>query len=137
MKTDGLFDPIYSQLEKVMDLRVEQHGMFSANLANASTPMYRAKQMDFSELLAEVMEVPSAPLPMANTEGGHLGGLRGINAEADVTEIEPPPWALDGNSVNPEQETVKIMENNLQFDAVERVTARKLALLKLAVTENR
>lgn len=137
MKTDGLFDPIYYQLERVMDLRAEQQTMLSGNLANASTPNYRAKEIDFSKILSEVMETPSASLPMTNTAGGHLGGLGGVNAVPEVTTHEPPPWSLDGNSVNPELENIKIVENSLAFGATTRATSRKLAMLKLAVTDGR
>lgn len=137
MKTDGLFDPIYYQLERVMDLRAEQQTMLSGNLANASTPNYRAKEIDFSRILNEVMQTPSATLPMSNTESAHLGGLGGVNAIPEVTVHEPPPWSLDGNSVNPELENVKIMENSLDFGAASRATSRKLAMLKLAVTDGR
>lgn len=137
MKTDGLFDPIYYQLERVMDLRAEQQSTLASNLANASTPHYRAKELDFSRILGEVMELPTATMPMTNTEGGHLGGLSGVFARPEIIEHEPPPWALDGNSVNPELENVKIVENSLAFGATTRATAKKLAMLKLAVTEGR
>lgn len=137
MKSDSLFDPIYQQLERVLDLRAEQQTMLSGNLANASTPHYRAKEIDFSRILTEVMETPAASLPMSNTSGDHLGGLSGVHARPEVTVHEPPPWALDGNSVNPELENVKIMENSLAFGASTRALSRKLMMLKLAVTEGR
>lgn len=137
MKTDSLFDPIYYQLERVLDLRAEQQTMFSANLANSSTPNYRAKELDFSRILGEIMESPDATLPMDRNDLQHMGGLGGVDAVPEVTIHEPPPWALDGNSVNPELENVKLMDNSLAFGATSRAMSRKLVMLKLAVTEGR
>jgi len=136
MKTDGLFDPIFGQLTRVLDLRAAQHGMQTTNLANANTPGYRAKELDFSEVLEEVMDVSTARLKMSTTSGTHLQGTLGTSAMPPVVVHEPPPWSLDGNSVNPEQEQVKLMGNNMMFNAVAKVTSKKLRLLKTVIEES-
>mgnify|MGYP000184202533 CR=1 FL=1 len=137
MVTDNLFDATFARLARVLDLRAEQHSLISANLANSNTPNYRAKELDFSQVLEDVMGSSSERLSMTNTAEGHLGGLSGINAQAEITTHEPPAWSIDGNSVNPEVELTRSMENNLMFNAVTRVTSRKLGLLKLAVMDGR
>lgn len=136
MRTDSLFDPIYSQLERVMDLRSEQHNMVAANLSNSSTPGYMAQELDFSTVLADVMETEGPSLNMANTDDKqmHLGGITGMHSTPAITTHEAPPWSLDGNSVDMEQQLMHMIDNNLMFNAVTRSTAKKLALLKTAIT---
>jgi len=137
MQVDSLFDPIIARLSKVMDLRTEQHDMYAANLANAATPHYKSKEYDFSQVLMEVMNIEGDNLSMSNTSFNHLGGLSGLNAQAKIKVQEAPPWSLDGNSVNVEEQLTKTMENHLLYGTLARVTSKRLSLLKLAVMGGR
>ena len=63
-----LFDGVYDGLEQVLDLRSRQHALTATNLANANTPGYRAKELDFDELLSDVMERSIDGHPMEESE---------------------------------------------------------------------
>ena len=127
------FDPTFSQLQRILDLRVQQHGLISSNLANANTPNYKAREIDFSSSLMEIMERPDAPMAMSRTDGEHLGGRRGVETPIDILEQEPPAWSADGNSVNPEEQSGKLMENTLMYKTLARMLRRKFDEIRAVV----
>jgi flagellar basal-body rod protein FlgB len=126
MSTPGfqLFDGLGDALQDVLDLRRMQHGLTAANLANADTPGYHAREIPFSEILGGIVD----------------GAERGESlpeAETEVREIDPLPWALDDNSVSPEREAVKLSENTLMYDALSAGMSKRLALLRFAASDGR
>ena len=50
-----LFDPMLSGLVQVLDLRQQQHGLTATNLANADTPGFEAKVLDFDDALRQAV----------------------------------------------------------------------------------
>ena len=47
-----LYTPLVGDLQQVLSLRLKQHGLGASNLANANTPNYRAKHVDFDAALS-------------------------------------------------------------------------------------
>jgi flagellar basal-body rod protein FlgB len=128
------FDPLIGGMQTVLDLRMAQHSLTASNLANADTPGYRAKVIDFRHVLAQAVGTGS---PLQQTDARHLQG-RGLDPnDLPITELEPEPWSLDGNSVLSERETARMTENSLMYDAVSRGIDRKLALLAYAMSDGR
>lgn len=128
-----LFDPMIRGLQGVLDLRMKQHALTASNLANAETPGFRAKVIDFSEVLASTMterRVTSARY----SDPRHMGVTPSAEAPP-IEEIEPPAWSVDGNSVFPERETARLAENSLMYDAVVRGLSSKLALMRYAASD--
>ena len=129
------FDPLIGGLRTVLDLRLQQHALTASNLANADTPGFKAKVIDFQKVLAEAVHGAGE---LRTTDPRHLQpGGADLHDDPPVLEIEPPPWALDGNSVLPERETARLTENSMMYDAVARGLQRKLAMLRYAVSDGR
>lgn len=119
----GLFvDPIISGLQRVLDLRLEQHTLTATNLANANTPGFHARVLDLSR------ELPDA---MAHA------ALGGAPTEPEVIEIAPAPWALDGNSVLPEREMSRLSGNAMLYGAVSSGLGKHLAILRYAASDGK
>jgi len=120
-----LFDPLIGRLNQVLDLREQQHGLTATNLANADTPGFRARVVDFDNLLSEVMS------------GDHDGLEITSTGAMNIQELAPPPYAVDGNSVLPERETARMKANSTMYSAVTRGLSKHLALLKYAAGDGR
>lgn len=118
-------DPALHGLKAVLDLRAQQHSLTAANLANADTPGYRAKVLDFEHALGDAMRAVERGVDPAEA------------ARAEIVEIEPPPWVQDGNSVFAERETARLAENALLYRGVAKGVSRRLALLKYAASDGR
>ena len=129
------FDPLVGGLQKVLDLRMAQHSLTASNLANADTPGFKAKVLDFRQALAQAVDVGEGGL--LRTDPRHLEAPGFDPEHLSVTEIEPEPWSVDGNSVLAERETARLTENSLMYDAVSRGIDKKLALLAYAMSDGR
>jgi flagellar basal-body rod protein FlgB len=119
-----LFDGMYDGLEQVLDLRSRQHALTATNLANANTPGFKARELDFDTLLSNVME-------------RSVGGDRMEESEIQVHEVELSPWSRDGNSVDPEHETAKMTSNTLLYNAVATGVSHRLSLLQFAASDGK
>ncbi|MES2640682.1 MAG: hypothetical protein V4850_14400 [Myxococcota bacterium] len=121
-----LVDGLTMGMERVLDLRSAQHLLTAGNLANADTPGYLAQEIPFDELLSDVVRA---------AERGEAGPTIGNGAE--VRFLEAPPGTLDGNSVSPEHEAVRMTSNSLMFDTVTTGLNRRLAMLRFAASDGR
>jgi flagellar basal-body rod protein FlgB len=129
-----MFDGLHRGLGKVLDLRMAQHTLTAANLANADTPGFKAKVIPFDRILSEVVD-RSEHLQLRQTLSGHLPGLNNNPANPGVEEIEAPPWAADGNSVVAEREAVRLKENSTLYTGVSRGLSRRLAMMRFAASD--
>lgn len=124
----NLLDPITTSIEKVLDLRTRQHAMTVANLANADTPGFRARHVEFGRSLANLLRAAAqgdGPSPAGFEDG------------VEIELIDPPAWAADGNSVDPQREMAVLTENQMLYSASVEVLNRRMGLLRYAVTEGR
>lgn len=128
------FDPLIGGMQTVLDLRMAQHSLTASNLANANTPGFRAKVIDFRHVLAQAVDPGEG---LQRTDPRHLSGPGADPNDLPITELEPEPWSIDGNSVLSERETARLTENSLMYDAVSRGIDRKLALLAYAMSDGR
>jgi flagellar basal-body rod protein FlgB len=131
--SNTLFDGLHHGLGQVLDLRMAQHTLTAANLANSDTPGYKAKFIPFDKVLGEAVNQRSAP-GMRTTHALHNAGLDANVSDPSVSEIEAAPWVADGNSVDPEREAVRLKENSILFSGVSRGLGRRMALLKFAAS---
>jgi flagellar basal-body rod protein FlgB len=126
---------VHAQALKVQSRRTE---LLAANLANADTPGFKARDIDFREALAAAGYGGNdlgAPLAMQRTSAGHLGGM-GASAAADGSlkyrvPLEP---ALDGNTVDAQLEQAAFAENAVRYQATLTLLNAKLRGLLTAIT---
>ncbi len=112
---------MFQGLQRVLDVRQAQHAATAANIANAETPGYRAKVIDFNKAIEGAFEeLGSDPIE-----------------ELPIIELEPPEWAADGNSVDAERETARLQANSLMYRAVSTGISKRFAMLKYAANDGR
>lgn len=107
--TNGAF------LDNLLDLRQRRQEVIAANVANADTPGYKARRMDFEDVLKESFPA-SGELPMARTSGQHLPTPYAGPWEGEVHEVETPIPKGDRNSVDLEQEMARQSANQLLYN---------------------
>ncbi len=118
---DALFAP-HERALGVLDRRL---ALLGSNLANADTPGYKARDLDFRAAL----ETASASAPMARTHGGHLatGPAAG---EPDVLYRVPLAPSLDGNTVDTHQEKAAFAEAAVRYESTLTFLSRRISGLK-------
>jgi flagellar basal-body rod protein FlgB len=130
-----LFDGLHHGLKQVLDLRGQQHAVTATNIAHRDTPGYRAKELDFTNALAEAV-ASGEELSLARTDANHMSVL-GPDGSAPMIEHEPDAGDADGNSVDLEKEQARMAENLLLTNAVTDGLSRRLAILKFAASNGR
>ncbi len=132
----SLFDGLHQGLKQVLDLRSAQHALSATNIAHRDTPGYKAKELDFTNALAEAMATGDQ-LSARRTDARHLS-LDGEGAiGAPLITHEPDSSDTDGNSVDLERENALQAENLLMNNAVTDGLSRRLAILKFAARDGR
>lgn len=94
--------------EQALLVHSKRIGLISKNIANADTPNFKAKDIDFKSALGAV----GAQIEMSKTSSGHISLSKGFNAGF----VEPAQLSLDGNTVDIEAEKVKLMEATQLYD---------------------
>lgn len=103
-----------------LNLRAYRQELIASNIANADTPHYKARDIDFKSALTKVMggEVPQAPLSLATTNATHLSGEK-ANALSALTQYRTEyQGAVDGNTVNMDLERAGFAENSIHMEAL-------------------
>jgi len=157
-----LIDSTLTDLQLALDVRLRRHEVLSANIANADTPGYEAKDLDFEAAMARAQLVPPAR-PAASQPGAPQGGR--VRGEGRTwIEILPPPTAavggplptpaggsaagpdavvplagsspgLDGNTVDLDRTMVAMSENALLYGAATKAVSKKLAILRYVASD--
>ncbi len=130
-----MFDPIVGNLKASLRARNTRQEVITGNLANADTPGYRSKRVEFEAEL-NAMVTGKAGTTMTRTDGGHIsagGKQKGI---ANVQEADSDlSVGLDGNSVSRETEMARMAENQMLYRASAKALARHLAMVRYAIAE--
>ncbi len=131
--SNPMFNPLIGNLQQVLNVRLRQHGLSASNIANSSTPQYKAERVDFAAALGRIFDETSDAVAMQRTDSRHM--TAGGGSAVPTNSIEAAAWSEDGNSVNAEEEMMILTENNLQFNATVEVLSRQLALLEYAASD--
>ncbi len=110
-----------STLRTAIGVRSHRQELLASNIANADTPHFKARDVDFKSALATALGgvgADSGPLGMARTQRGHLAGDGENPYGAAVKYRAEYQGAVDGNTVNMDVERAAFAENALQVEAL-------------------
>jgi flagellar basal-body rod protein FlgB len=96
-----------SEIEQRIKLHVDRHKLLTSNIANADTPEYKAKDINFEKALNKEVN------GVAVTHEKHFAGKAGQSAE--IIEEKGGAWQ-DGNNVELNEEIAKMSENKILHD---------------------
>jgi flagellar basal-body rod protein FlgB len=131
---DSGFDPTIGALNTSLNLRLVNQNVVSSNIANADTPGYKSKTMEFEGALRDALNVGNS-LPAAETNPRHIVHRATDPVEPEIYDDPNGVESLDGNTVDRAGEMAKLAENQLLYDASAEMLKRKLGMLKYAITE--
>ena len=114
-----LADTLNFQSE-ALQLRSERQRLIASNIANADTPGYVARDMDFASALREATGQQKTAGQMAATVAGHLQPLAGARAEANLRYATPSQTNLDRNTVDMDRERANFADNAVKYEATLR-----------------
>ncbi|MCP4683881.1 MAG: flagellar basal body rod protein FlgB [bacterium] len=129
--TNFIFEKVgVNDYQKFLDLASKRHKLVSGNVANVSTPGYRAQDIDFKGELEKIGS-KSSHLQGAVTHAGHIP--TGHHADKSPQVTRERVGAEDINSVDIDQEVSKMAQNELLFTVGARLLQMKFEGLKNAI----
>lgn len=130
-------DKTINVLHKSLDLRSQKQQVIASNIANAETPGYSARKLDFEADLRRAMKTPEMNAHRSNAKHYPLGanGIQGVQGQ--ISKVRSSSPVGDGNSVSVDDEMFDLAENQLLFEAGSQMLKKKFSMLKFAVSDGR
>jgi len=102
-----------------LDVRARRTELIANNLANADTPGFKARDLDFRAAMARVSGEQTTGVNLTTTQSGHIGTAATADASAnpDLKYRTPLAPALDGNTVDAQIEQASFAENAVRYQA--------------------
>ena len=111
-------DSTFQFNQTALSLRSARQELLASNIANADTPNYKAKDIDFASALQGAMSGNTARLPLATTSTNHLGKGTGESVMgAPVLYRNALQPSADGNTVDMDVERAQFADNALRYEA--------------------
>ncbi|MGY4829989.1 flagellar basal body rod protein FlgB [Sphaerotilaceae bacterium SBD11-9] len=107
---------------QALSLRSERQRLIASNIANADTPGFVARDMDFSAALKQATgQMQGAPV-LAASQPGHIAGPSGAEAavQAHLVYAQPSQTNLDRNTVDMDRERASFADNSVRYEATLR-----------------
>ena len=121
---------VHADALKVSSQRME---LLATNLANADTPNFKARDIDFREALASAAS-PNSAATLNTTQPNHLSADAGGTGAANLKYRVPLAPSLDGNTVDVQLEQAAFADNAVRFQATLTFLSARLRSLMTAIT---
>ncbi len=115
---------------RALSIQARRAELLGANLANADTPGYKARDIDFRAAMAAAAEGAKGG-PLAITQVGHIQP-DGFSPEGEVLYRQPLQASLDGNTVETQVEMAEFAENAVRYLATLRFLSGKFNTYRTA-----
>lgn len=127
---------IFGPHAQALQFRAQRNEVLATNLANADTPGFKARDVEFSTVMQSVQG--SAAAGLKTTHAGHIDN-QGSNAWSteDLGYRVPTQPSLDGNTVETDVEQAQFAENVIQYRASLQFVNGKINTLRHALTGER
>lgn len=126
-------DPLFGIQAQALSVFSRRAEVLAGNLANADTPHYLARDVDFRAVLARVGS-PDAALPMATSTAGHIASTHAAGGAGALAYRVPSQPALDGNTVDTQIEQAAYAENGVRYQASLTFLNAQVRMLRMAIS---
>jgi len=118
--------------EQALRVRNQRNEILASNIANADTPGYKARDIDFRQVLKQQkVEMPN----LKATQAGHFqtaSAGRVSPQYIQYRQVAQP--SLDGNTVDVQQEQLQFSNNAARYEATMRFLNGKISGLQKAIS---
>ncbi|MBU2977920.1 flagellar basal body rod protein FlgB [Alteromonas sp. C1M14] len=119
--------------QKALNIREQRMEVIAGNLANANTPGYKARDIDFQRAM-ESAQTSQRTGSMARTHEAHYNGkLNTTSFDVDF-RIPNQPDTGDGNTVEVQTERNEFLDNGMRYQASLQFLESKLKGMKKALS---
>jgi len=118
---------------EALRVRARRAELLASNLANADTPGYKARDVDFRAALGQAELQMQGTQSVVRTHANHIDTAAGVQAGGEALYRTPSQPSLDGNTVDVQREQVEFAQNSIQYQASLRFLGDKFKALRGAI----
>ena len=126
------FDKAFGIHQHTMVARSKRAEVLAGNIANADTPNYKAKDIDFQQVMKNARNKQSTQT-MSLTHEKHFK-IPSVGHDDTLFVRPDQPDTGDGNSVNLQEERNKFLENSMEYQASVKFLGGRIQGLKKALS---
>jgi flagellar basal-body rod protein FlgB len=129
---------------QALDVRSYRQELLSSNIANADTPGYKARDVDFSSTLAGALRKNGGSTNGTGTSNSSTLAMTqsadvtsGMTMASDYGQLQyriPVQPSLDGNTVDLDAERVQFADNSLHFESTMTEVSGQIKSMLSAIT---
>ena len=112
-----------------LKVRAQRMDLLASNIANAATPNYKARDIDFGAVMKAAADGSAASVRRSHVM--HLPAAAGADQRAAYRI--PQQASLDGNTVELQTEQVAFAENSVRYEATLNVLNGRIRSLMSAI----
>lgn len=122
---------------QALSLRSERQRLIASNIANADTPGYVARDLDFAQALRQATGMVRPAHALEVSQPGHIGGAAAsgtARGEANLTYATAAQTNLDRNTVDMDRERASFADNSVKYEATLRFINANVRTTLSAIT---
>lgn len=123
-------DSTINLLQKFLDVQSRRAEVIGGNIANADTPGFVAKELDFADYLKDAAREAALPLSQQNAH-------QSFSDSPHIIEQTPTAIGLDGNTVDSGREMSELAQTGSNFNFGVKMLQSRLRLLRTAIREGK
>lgn len=116
----GKLDEYLQFQQTTLNLRAQRQQLIASNIANADTPNYKARDIDFNSALKNALSKTGpavAPVAMERTAPAHiLGTALGGTRDPAAMYRSIQQGSVDGNTVDMDVERTQFADNSIRYE---------------------
>lgn len=118
--------------QPALEARIKRAEVLANNLANADTPGFKARDIDFGAMMQKAQQ-DMGGLGMEKTHDGHMD-TGSMAPDSELLYRLPHQPSVDGNTVDAQQEQSRFMRNAMEYQASFEFLNGKVTGLKKAIS---
>jgi flagellar basal-body rod protein FlgB len=119
---------------QALTLRSDRQRLIASNIANADTPGYVARDMNFADALRDATGSGNAAAQLNTTNAGHLALNSDSQADTTLKYAASSQPNLDRNTVDMDRERASFADNALKYEATLRFINNGVKTMVSAIT---
>ncbi|POF28208.1 flagellar basal body rod protein FlgB [Roseibium marinum] len=127
--------PLFQALKSKMRWHQVRQGVLAENIANADTPGYGAREVKAYSFKDHIGR-ETLSLTTDTTRVGHIAGNISGTKDAKIETLDSFEVTPNGNSVNLEEQMMKITENQMDFQAATSLYTKGMGLIRTALSKS-
>jgi flagellar basal-body rod protein FlgB len=129
--------------QTALRVRNQRQELLASNIANADTPQYKARDIDFKSAMQSALQqstgsgttqIPAGQLQQTN--GAHMNGSagNGYSGSSDVLFRSVVQGSVDGNTVDMDEERNAYVDNGIRYEASLTMMTGQIKKMLSAIT---